>query len=157
MSQYPRHLILWRHAEAELLVHGQSDLARPLTAKGHQQAKQMARWLKKYLPKQTYILVSPAMRTVQTVAYLGDDWQEDIRLSPERSMAPLQQLMTQSPANALMMVGHQPWIGELAAHYLGMQDAQLSIKKAAVWWLRLPNAGLPYKLYSVQSPGLLGD
>ena len=35
-------LILWRHAQAE---EDDDDLARPLTAKGHKQARKMARFL----------------------------------------------------------------------------------------------------------------
>lgn len=150
-----RNLILWRHAEAEVLLHGQRDMDRVLTAKGHKQAKQMAGWLKKYLPKNTYVLVSPAQRTLQTVGYWGDDWQEESRIAPERPIEPIVQLMAQSPYQSLLLVGHQPWIGELAAHCLGIEEGQLSIKKGAVWWLRLPKSGCPYKLYSVQAPDLL--
>lgn len=152
-----RDLILWRHAEAEILMHGQSDLARTLTKKGHRQAKQMSAWLKKYLPKQTYVLVSPAVRSLDTVHYWGDDWHEESRLAPDRPLQPLLQMLEKSPFETLMLVGHQPWIGELAAHCLGMPDGQMSIKKGAVWWLRLPKAGMPYKLYSVQSPDLIPE
>jgi phosphohistidine phosphatase len=49
-------LILWRHAEAE---DGAPDLARELTAKGHKQAAEMARWLSHHLPKEVRTLVSP--------------------------------------------------------------------------------------------------
>jgi phosphohistidine phosphatase len=150
-----KNLILWRHAEAEVLMHGASDLERPLTAKGHRQAKQMSAWLKKYLSKQTYVLVSPAVRTRETVAYWAEDWQEDTRLAPERPLEPLLQLLAQSPFESMMLVGHQPWIGELVAHALGLPEGQVSIKKGAVWWLRLPKSGPPYKLYSVQSPDLI--
>jgi phosphohistidine phosphatase len=150
-----RNLILWRHAEAEDLQYGHSDLERALTKKGHKQAKQMAAWLKKYLPKQTYAMVSPARRTQETAAYWGDSWQEENRLAPERPLQPILQLLAQSPFEDIMLVGHQPWIGELAAQCLGMEDTQLSIKKGAIWWLRLPKSGPPYKLYSVQSPDLV--
>lgn len=155
MTSQVRNLILWRHAEAEVLQHGQRDMDRVLTAKGHKQAKQMAGWLKKYLSKSTYVLVSPAQRTLQTVAYWGDDWQEESRIAPERPIQPIVQLMAQSPYQNLMLVGHQPWIGELAAYCLGVEEGQLSIKKGAVWWLRLPKSGGPYKLYTVQAPDLL--
>ncbi|MDP8567992.1 SixA phosphatase family protein [Methylophilus aquaticus] len=155
MSSQVRNLILWRHAEAEVLQHGQRDMDRVLTAKGHKQAKQMAGWLKRYLPKSTYVLVSPAQRTLETAAYWGDDWQEEPRIAPERPIQPIMQLMAQSPYQNLMLVGHQPWIGELAADCLGIEEGQLSIKKGAVWWLRLPKSGGAYKLYSVQAPDLL--
>lgn len=150
-----RDLILWRHAEAEVLLHGQSDLDRQLTKKGHKQAKQMSAWLRKYLPKKTYVLTSPALRTRETVAYWGDDWHVESRLAPERPLNPILALIEQSPFEHLLLIGHQPWIGELAAHMLGMQNTQLSIKKGAVWWLRLPKSGAPFKLYSVQAPDLM--
>lgn len=150
-----RDLILWRHAEAEVLMHGQSDLQRALIKKGHKQAKQMSVWLKKYQPKNTYMLVSPALRTRETANYLTQEWVEDSRLAPERPVAPIIQLLAQSPFDALMLVGHQPWIGELAAHCLGVHEGPLAIKKGAVWWLRLPKNGTQYKLYSVQSPDLV--
>lgn len=150
-----RDLILWRHADAEILLHGQSDMERALTKKGHKQAKQMAAWLKKYLPKQTYVMVSPALRAHETAAYLAEDWQVENRLAPDRPLQPILQLLSQSPFEHVMLVGHQPWIGELAAHCLGMEETQLSIKKGAIWWLRLPKSGAPYKLYSVQAPDLV--
>lgn len=149
-------LILWRHAEAEVLLHGQSDLQRALTKKGHKQAKQMSLWLKKYQPKKSYMLVSPALRTRETANYLTQDWVEESRLAPERPLSPIIQLVAQCPFESLILVGHQPWIGELAAHCLGVADGQLGIKKGAVWWLRLPKSGGHYKLYSVQAPDLIG-
>ena len=48
-------LILWRHAEAEDVRHGGSDLDRGLTAKGERQAKRMACWLDQHLPDSTRI------------------------------------------------------------------------------------------------------
>lgn len=150
-----KHLILWRHAEADILQHGASDLGRPLTKKGHQQAKRMAAWLKRYAPKPLHVLVSPATRAIETVEYWGDAWQSDSRLSPERPLAPLIQLLESSPYEHLMLVGHQPWIGEVAAHCLGLPEGQLSLKKGATCWLRLPKAGGAYQLYSVQSPDLI--
>ena len=38
-------LILWRHAEAQVLRDGQTDLERALTPKGERQAQRMAEWL----------------------------------------------------------------------------------------------------------------
>src|SRR5450756_2917040 len=60
-------LILWRHAEAE---DGTPDHARELTAKGIKQAGKVAAFLHQHLPDDHRILVSPAIRTQQTVAVL---------------------------------------------------------------------------------------
>ena len=56
-------LILWRHAQAE---EGDSDLARPLTAKGHKQARKMARFLQGKLSGSYHVWISEAERSRQT-------------------------------------------------------------------------------------------
>ena len=56
-------LILWRHAEAEDGTDKLPDEKRRLTARGEKQARLMAQWLNRHLPKKTRILVSPAERT----------------------------------------------------------------------------------------------
>ena len=63
-------LILWRHAIAVDADEGLDDLKRPLTEEGEDQAKEMAGWLKRHLPRNTRILTSPALRTRQTVLRL---------------------------------------------------------------------------------------
>jgi phosphohistidine phosphatase len=64
-------LILWRHAEAEVAPEGGDDLSRALTKKGERQAARMAAWLDRHLPEGARVLVSPSVRTQQTVAPLG--------------------------------------------------------------------------------------
>jgi len=126
-------LILWRHAEAE---DGFPDMARELTAKGRKQAKQMATWLKSCLPDETRILVSPALRTQQTASALGMDFTMRDEIAPGASAYDLLKAVNwpQSGKN-LLIVGHQPTLGEVAALLLTGQDAGWSIKKGAVWWI----------------------
>lgn len=150
-----KNILLWRHAEAEVLMHGEQDSARPLTKKGKTQAKQMSAWLKKYLPKGCQILVSPAIRAMQTAEALDKVWIVDDAIHPEATLLDVLAVLGQCQNESVMLVGHQPWIGELAASLLAIPDGQLSIKKGAVWWLRLPKSGPPYKLYSVQSTDLV--
>ena len=57
-------LLLWRHAEA---ADGSPDATRPLTTKGLKQAQRIAHWLDEHAPGDLRILVSPALRTQQTV------------------------------------------------------------------------------------------
>jgi phosphohistidine phosphatase len=75
-------LILWRHAEAEPSQPGLEDLERTLTPKGHKQARRMGQWLDSVLPENCRILVSPATRTVQTVAGLGRKYKIHPDLAP---------------------------------------------------------------------------
>ena len=48
-------LILWRHAEAEIIRPGLDDSQRALTPKGERQARRMAQWLNARLPDSTRI------------------------------------------------------------------------------------------------------
>jgi phosphohistidine phosphatase len=121
-----KQLILWRHADAEFALAQQGDMARALTSKGIKQSRLMATWLNKYLPKDTLVLQS------------------------------ILNLLSECSAESVMLIGHQPWIGELIALLLSGQNKAISVKKGAVWWLRLSQDGTGiYKLFTVQTPQLL--
>ncbi|HAF00796.1 MAG TPA: phosphohistidine phosphatase SixA [Methylophilaceae bacterium] len=151
-----KNLILWRHAEAVLIMPKQNDWERELTAKGVKQSQKMARWLKKHLPKDTLVLTSPALRAIQTSdAYTDLASIRDI-LKPEADIKDILTYVAESKAESVMLVGHQPWMGQVATYLLGLKGEPLSIKKGAIWWLRLSHdtSGL-YKIYTVQTPKLL--
>ncbi len=126
-------LILWRHAEAE---DGAPDMARELTAKGHKQAAKMAEFLRPRLPENIRILVSPAKRTQQTAHALTKHFETESEVG---SGAPPQALLDTAgwpdSENCVLIVGHQPTLGQTAALLLGEPAACFSIKKGAVWWL----------------------
>ncbi|MDZ4218547.1 MAG: histidine phosphatase family protein [Methylobacter sp.] len=125
-------LILWRHAEAE---DGTPDLERQLTPKGIKQAEKAAAFLRQHLPKDTRILVSPAVRTLQTVAALTDHFTLAPTIAPGASaQAILQAARWPDAGGAVLVVGHQPTLGEVASHLLGSHEYSLSIKKGALWW-----------------------
>ena len=125
-------LILWRHAEA---VDGTPDDARPLTAKGRRQAEHMANFLSCRLPQKTRILVSPALRAQQTAAALTEQFITASNIgthaTPQTAIAAAGWPKT---GGAVLLVGHQPWLGELAALLLTNRVEYWSIKKGAVWW-----------------------
>jgi phosphohistidine phosphatase len=125
-------LILWRHAEAE---DSSPDMTRELTTKGRLQAQKMAVFLQQHLPADTRILVSPATRTRQTVASLTDKFTVVNSLAPNASAhAILQAARWPQSSQAVLIVGHQPTLGAVAALLLGSAEASLSIKKGALWW-----------------------
>ncbi len=127
-------LILWRHAEAEA---GSPDSARKLTEHGREQARRIAAWLKLRLPGNCEILVSPAARAQQTASALGvafvtapavgaDAAAEDVIAAvdwPARS-------------GAILIVGHQPTLGRVAAILLSGAQADWDIGKGALRWIR---------------------
>lgn len=130
-------LILWRHAEAHVLREGQTDLERALTAKGERQAQRMAEWLNQRLAHSTRILVSPALRTQQTAKALDRHFKTVPALSPEGSAtALLSTVRWPEAAEPVLVIGHQPTLGQVAALLLGQQAQTWVIKKGAVWWLR---------------------
>lgn len=130
-------LILWRHAEAHDPEDGMSDHDRALTRRGDKQAARMAAWLDRQLPEGTRILCSPAVRTEQTVRALGRRYRVCDELRPGAS--PEQLLETAGWPNAkapVLIVGHQPTLGETISRLLQMAEHECSVKKGAIWWLR---------------------
>ena len=133
----PADLLLWRHAQAELLQAGQADLERRLTPRGQRQAEAMGRWLHPRLPRSTLVWVSPAVRTQQTAAALGRSFITQAGLVPEASPESIGRLLAcADAAGPVLLVGHQPTLGQLAAGLLAGQALEWSIKKGALWWLR---------------------
>jgi phosphohistidine phosphatase len=135
-------LILWRHADAEVAAEGEDDLSRQLTVKGEKQAVRMAAWLDRHLPEGARILVSPARRTEQTAKALNRKYKLRDELVPDSSAEEVLSLIKWDPENGpqgkgpILIVGHQPYLGEIAARLLGMQEHSCAIRKGAVWWLR---------------------
>ncbi|MFZ5556326.1 MAG: SixA phosphatase family protein [Pseudomonadota bacterium] len=132
-------LILWRHAEAE---DGVPDLARQLTPKGEKQAKRVAQWLLPRLPEDTRVIASPAKRALQTAAALGLDFVTMPALAPGAPPASvLEAAGWPEQGGSVLAVGHQPTFGQLVAGLVGGRDAEWSIKKGGLWWLRLHRRG----------------
>ena len=126
-------LILWRHAEAEP---GEPDLGRRLTAKGLQQAERMGEWLDRHLPDGTRVLVSPADRAQQTALALRRKFNLVDEIAPGASVADA--LLAAGWPEALepvLVVGHQPTLGAVAAFLLSGKEACWAVKQGAVWWL----------------------
>jgi phosphohistidine phosphatase len=148
-------LILWRHAEAE---DGAPDAARKLTAKGHKQAQEIAQWLEPRLPKDTRILVSPAVRAQQTAQALTREYETVKEIAPGASYEAILAAAGWPDADgAVMVVGHQPSLGEAAAWAVSGQAAEWNMKKGAVWWLmkRERHDHSETLVRAVMSPGLV--
>jgi phosphohistidine phosphatase len=126
-------LILWRHAEAEP---GEPDLGRRLTAKGLKQADRMAAWLDQHLPDGTRVLASPADRAQQTALALKRKFKTVEEIAPGASVASVLAAAGWPDAREpVLIVGHQPTLGAVAAFLLSGEEAYWAVKKGAVWWL----------------------
>ena len=127
-------LILWRHAEA---APGNPDLARPLTERGRGQASLVARWLLPRLPRDLRVVVSPARRAQETARALARAFETVDSIAPgSDATAVLEAAGWPDAKQAVLVVGHQPTLGEVAARLLEGKRAPAAMGTAAVWWLR---------------------
>ena len=148
-------LILWRHAEADDAV---PELKRELTDKGRKQAARMADWLNPRLSQDIRILVSPATRAVQTAQALGREYEEATAMGPGASAKDLLGAAGWPDAvSPVLIVGHQPTLGQVAMQLLAGQTGDLTIRKASVWWFQGRERGgqLEVVLRAVATPDWL--
>jgi phosphohistidine phosphatase len=151
-------LILWRHAEAVEPAPGELDLQRRLTPRGEKQAARVAGWLDRQLPDLARIWVSPARRTEQTALALGRKFKTSDALAPQASAEQLLELV-QWPLGkgCVLVIGHQPTLGQTLAGVLGLKESECTIRKGALWWLRFREreTGDKTVVVTVQSPEFL--
>jgi len=122
-------LYLLRHAEAEVLA--ASDSARRLTPKGGDQAERTGKFCRKHGIAPEIILTSPVTRALQTAKIVAKSLEaaELIEvpwaacgMTPETAR---EELRAYAKLNAVMLVGHQPDLGHLAATLLGCDNVSL--------------------------------
>ncbi len=121
-------LILWRHAEA---ADGVPDHARELTAKGIKQAAKVAAFLHQHLPREHRVLVSPAVRAQQTAAALTSRFTLAPAIAPGASaQSVLQAARWPGAGGTVLVVGHQPTLGEVASQLLGCKESSWASRRA---------------------------
>ena len=151
-------LILWRHAEAVEVAPGGDDMARVLTPRGEKQAARMAACLDRQLPDSARIWVSPSRRTEQTAQALERKFRFSPMLGPLGTSEQLLELV-QWPhgKGCVLVIGHQPTLGQTIANLLGLNASECSVKKGSLWWLRSREreAGAQTVVVTVQSPEVL--
>lgn len=127
-------LILWRHADAE---DSSPDMGRELTDKGRKQAARVAGWLTPRLSPDIRILVSPAVRAVRTAQALGRHYDVVPALAPGVCAEDVLRVAGWPHATSpVMIVGHQPALGQVAMLLLSGQAGDLTVKKGGVWWFQ---------------------
>lgn len=146
-------LILWRHADAES---GIPDEARRLTAKGRKQAERMAAWLGKRLPEHYVVLASPARRAQETAHALARNVETRVELGTlSTPQAILEAAKWPDAEQTVVVVGHQPILGQAVALALTGSVTDWNVRKAAVWWLARRDREQKTFLRAVMAPDLL--
>jgi phosphohistidine phosphatase len=129
-------LLLNRHAHAGDRDPAQwpDDRDRPLTEKGRKVQADVSRWLRKRDLPPTLVLTSPWTRAAQTAQILVEIARvaqppvpcEPLATDPD--LVRLQDHVGDQPGNSIVaMVGHSPWMEELAAILLGGSASSLRI------------------------------
>src|SRR5438067_4408167 len=130
-------LILWRHAEAE--PHKPEELAdqlRALTPKGARHASRVGAWLDRQLPAQCRILSSPATRCVQTAEALGRKFSTVDALNTDSSASMILEAAGWPDARTpVVVVGHNPLLGQVASLVFSGSAHDWKIRKASVFWI----------------------
>lgn len=135
------NLLLWRHAEAEDF-HPNGDLARALTPRGLAQAADGARWIRALAQTHDWrlrVVASPAKRTQQTAQALTPHPATDAKLAPDADPDHYLSLAEGigHRHEALVIVGHQPTVGEVIGELLVGAAHPISVRKGGIWWFVL--------------------
>ncbi len=149
-------LLLIRHAHAENrdAARWPDDRDRPLTEKGRAVHRDVSRFLRKRDLSPSLVLTSPWTRAMQTaeilveVARVGQAPVPCEPLADDPDLIRLQDFTGNQPAGAtIAMVGHSPWMEDLASLLLGggSQGVRVDFPKSGVLGLQLdrlePGAG----------------
>jgi phosphohistidine phosphatase len=129
-----RRLILLRHAKSDW-PDGVADPDRPLAPRGQEAAPKMAAYLAAQGLLPDRVLVSPARRTQETWALVAESVPARAETVPEIYEAPPERILAairRAPeeAGTLLVVGHNPGIGELAAALVGEGPRKLRARAA---------------------------
>lgn len=155
-------LYIMRHgmAEAQEGAGGADDAKRQLTPEGRKKMEEIARGLRKLGVELDWIVTSPLIRAIETAAIVGDSLDSNVpsdscdALRPGGSPEELVTFLAKHPhRRRVLLVGHEPDLGELAARFVGAgRHAGLAFKKGGcclisfddfpakpngtlVWWL----------------------
>jgi phosphohistidine phosphatase len=134
-------LYIVRHSDAVPSgTPGVSEDDRPLTEKGIKKMREVARGLRAIDVAPELILSSPLPRARRTAEIILEEMGGRIQLKLTSTLAPsgsrselYRELRTDRKLSALMIVGHQPGLGEIAGEIAwGSAEHYLELKKGGV-------------------------
>jgi phosphohistidine phosphatase len=120
----------------------------------------MSRWLEARLPESFAVVSSPAQRALQTAVTLSSKVRPEPRLLPGASLEEALQAIKIDEAHMrksghLVVVGHQPLLGQLLSHLVSGKETCWSIKKGALWWLQRKDAEPFWQVKAAIGPDLV--
>lgn len=156
-------LYLIRHGIAAEREAYRNDEERPLTDKGRQRTKKVAKRLHQVSLRFDLILTSPLVRAQQTAEILqdvglGSQIEEFAPLAPDGDLQAWVswQSKWRHSGSCLALVGHQPDLGNWAENLVwGVAQERMVVKKAGIIGVKLPETGTPVgksELFLLASP-----
>ena len=140
-----RRLMLLRHAKSDWSTPGQRDHERPLSPRGRESATKMGAYMVRHALIPDLIVASTAKRVVETLDLLAAAFEQEPRQIAEGAIYEagpnaLLDLIKQTPRaiHSLMMVGHNPGLGELAALLIASGEVEARQRLLE----KFPTAGL---------------
>jgi phosphohistidine phosphatase len=164
-------IYLVRHADADAEIpEGLGDEARTLTAKSRAAAMAHFTSLQDRIGPVSLVLTSPLARAVQTAQIFSLAQKHEGLLKAHRCLLPdmpvgtLEVLLNEHLGQDLVLVGHQPSMGAMASHLLGMQSFPKPVNPGTVIALERSDEGvelepgvtpapLPARLLFYAAPG----
>ena len=141
-----REIVLLRHAHAENAAAGQSDAARPLSARGVAEARDAGAWLRQQDLRDLTVLCSPALRARQTLEHaLGKVAAEFEPRIYEATAGELDTLIDErADARRLLLVGHNPGFETFVALLATGQSGDFrGMPPAGIAWFELDGSAEP--------------
>jgi len=160
-------VFLVRHGDADAEIpEGLGDEARALTAKARLAVSAHFAGLADRVPAIDLVLTSPLVRAVQTAQIFSAALKHEGLLKVHRSLLPdmpvgaIETLLNEQVGKTLVLVGHQPSMGAMAAHLMGMQSFPKQVAPGTVVGLERadeqPPEGvpaIPARLLFYSAPG----
>jgi phosphohistidine phosphatase len=139
-----RTLVLMRHAKSDWSG-DETDLERPIAARGRRQAKEAGQWLDEHLADLDFVVTSPAKRARSTWQVAGGECRHRpivetderiYRLEDRDLLAVLRDI--DDDISSTLLVGHNPGLDELVARLSGervdMVTSSLAVLRFSGRW-----------------------
>ncbi len=153
-------IFLVRHGDADAeLPEGLGDEARALTVKSRQMLASHFAALAEHMPGIDLVLTSPLVRAVQTAQILSLVQKHDGLLHAHRSLLPempvgaIESILRQTDAHNLVLVGHEPSMGAMAAHLLGIPSWTKRVLPGTAIGIEKGGDETPARLLFYAAPG----
>lgn len=143
-----RFVVLFRHGPAEDHSADKADGDRSLTSDGHAKTKRAARGLHEIFPDADTLFSSPLLRAMQTALWLTKAYGDQLKIQVTDALLPaadpalLAELIASQPGRNVIVVGHEPHLGDAFAQLVGIKGSlRADLRKAGGIGIRLDESG----------------